>query len=376
MSNKTSIGGNTLTRRREPLTDTNLLSTITICIFFAMYLTAMLIWGRGFLNPQRFINLFEAANATLIIISCGLTIVMISGGIDISVGGVVALVTMSGAVYLNGEGATVFGLVCLALGIGAAFGLVQGFLIAYLKIQPFIVTLAGMFFARGMVTIVSPLQVKVTEEVHPAFFRLHELRFDLPEFLGTVGRTGNFIPARIRIGAIAAIAVVIIIFAVLKWSRPGRNFYAVGGNSQSALLLGINVDRTKFFAHLICSLLAGIGGLVFLLSAAGATAADARFFEMRAIASSIIGGTLLTGGVGNVIGTLFGSLTLLTIDQIVLTSGLREPWWQQITTGALLTFFILLQSIVLSVRGKGGIKSMIPEWMKIKIKITQQDGPR
>jgi len=115
--------------RREPLTDANLLLTITVCIFFGMYAMAMAIWGGGFLNPQQFFDLFNN-NAALIIVSCGLTVVMIAGGIDISVGGITCLVTMSCVVYLNGDGGSVLGSLAIALCIGLAFGLLQGFLIS------------------------------------------------------------------------------------------------------------------------------------------------------------------------------------------------------------------------------------------------------
>ena len=108
---------------------------------------------------------------------------------------------------------------------------------------------------------------------------------------------------------------------------------------------------------------------VFMMHTGAGNATNAAGAEMNAIASAIIGGTLLSGGVGNVIGTLFGTLTLTTIKAIVTTSGLRDPWWQSITTGAMLCFFILLQSVVLSNRGKGGLKKMVPQWMKI----TQKD---
>jgi len=339
--------------RREPITDTNLLMTITICLFFVMYVTAMIIWGSGFLNPQQIANMFNN-NAWLIIIACGLTMVMITGSIDISVGGIVALVTMACALELQ-PGGSILVSIGLALGIGLAFGIVQGYLIAYLEIQPFIVTMAGMFFARGTLTILSINPVKASLE---SFLALHELRFDLP-LLGTYGRAGNFIPTRLDPSALVAIAVVIIIFVVLRWTRLGRNLYAVGGNRQSALMLGINVKRTRFYAHVISGLLAGIAGYVFLMDTGAGSFANATFGEMKAIAASIIGGTLLTGGVGNVIGTLFGVLTLLTIDNVVrVVPQLREPWWQEITTGAMLTFFLLMQSIVLWRRGKGDLHKL------------------
>jgi len=351
---KSTQTGETPKIRREPLTDTNLLMTITICLFVIMYVAAMRIWGAGFLNPQQVANMFNN-NAWLIIIACGLTMVMISGSIDISVGGIVALVTMACALELQ-PGGSIAVSIALAIGIGLAFGIIQGYLIAYLEIQPFIVTMAGMFFARGYLTILSINPVKAGLD---SFMALHELRFDLP-FIGTYGKAGNFIPTRLDPSALVAIAIVLIVFVILRWTRLGRDLYAIGGNKQSALMLGINVKRTKFYAHVLSGLLAGIAGYVFLMDTAAGSFANAMFGEMKAIAASIIGGTLLTGGVGNVIGTLFGVLTLLTIDNVVrVVPQLREPWWQEITTGAMLTFFLLMQSIVLWRRGKGDLGKFI-----------------
>ena len=343
-------------RRREPLTDTQLLLTITICIFFVMYALAMLIWGGGFLRPQKVFDLLND-NAALLIVACGLTIVMISGGIDISVGGVIALVVMSCVVHLNAGGSIVTA-VLIALGIGLAFGLVQGYLVAYLEIQPFIVSLAGMFFARGMTTIVSVEPQKVA---HAGFKQLMSTKVEIP-WLGYTAKNGNLIPARMEIGVVVALVIVAVIFVVLRKTRLGRSFYALGGNRQSALMLGVNVRRTRFCAHVISGLLAGIAGFVFMMHTGAGNATNAAGAEMNAIASSIIGGTLLTGGVGNVLGTFFGVMTLSTIKSIVVTSGLRDPWWQSITTGAMLCFFILLQSVVLSSRGKG--KAHMPSWLK------------
>ena len=219
---------------------------------------------------------------------------------------------------------------------------------ARLGIQPFIVTLAGMFFARGMTTIVSVNPQKVTNE---AFLSLMNVRIEIP-WLGYVARNGNLIPARMELGVVAALVIVALVFVMLRKSQLGRNFYAIGGNSQSALMLGINVRRTQFIAHLLSGLLAGIAGIVYMMHTGAGNATNAQAAEMDAIAASIIGGTLLTGGVGNVVGTLFGVLTLATIDAIVTAAGLRDPWWQSITTGAMLCLFILLQSVVLSIRGK------------------------
>ena len=335
---------------REPISNTSLLLIITVCTFVGMYAMAMSVWGGGFLNPQQFLDLFNN-NSFLIVVSCGLTIVMIAGGIDISVGGITALVTMVCVVYLDDKGGSVAGSMAISLGIGTAFGLVQGLLVSYLEIQPFIVSLAGMFFARGMTTIVSVAPRTAENEL---FLALKEFRIVIPG-IGSYGKTGNFIPARVELGVVIAIAVVILVFVMLKWTRFGRNLYAIGGNSQSARMLGINVKRTRFFSYLLCGVLSGIGGYVYLLHTGAGNASNASAAEMQAIASAIIGGTLLTGGVGNVIGTLFGVLSLKTINNIVIASGLREPYWQSITTGLMLCFFILLQSVILRIR-EGGIK--------------------
>ena len=332
---------------RQPLSNTTLLLTITIITFFAMYIFAMTVWGEGFLNPQQFIDLFNN-NAYLIVISCGLTIVMITGGIDISVGGSVALITMTCVVFMENHGNGILSSVLISLGIGLAMGIVQGFFISYLKIQPFIVTLAGMFFTRGMTTIVSKVPRTATQK---AFIALKEHWIDLP-LIGRYAKNGNWIPCYIGVGVIIAVIVVILLWATLKWTRFGRNLYAVGGNSESALMLGINVQRTQFFAYILCGLLAGIAGFCYLLHTGAGNASNASGAEMQAIASSIIGGTLLSGGVGSVIGTLFGVMSLKTINNIVVASGLREPYWQSITTGLMLCFFILLQSVILSIRKK------------------------
>jgi len=335
----------------EPISNTNLLLIITVLTFVGMYGMAMGVWGGGFLNPQQFLDLFNN-NSFLIVVACGLTVVMIAGGIDISVGGITALVTMACVVYLDDKGGSVVGSLALALGIGTAFGLVQGFLVSYLEIQPFIISLAGMFFARGMTTIVS---VAPRTAKHELFLALKEFRLVIPG-IGSYGKTGNFIPARVELGVVIALAVVLLVFVMLKWTRFGRNLYAVGGNNQSALMLGINVKRTRFFSYLLCGILSGVGGYVYLLHTGAGNASNASAAEMQAIASALIGGTLLTGGVGNVIGTLFGVLSLKTISNIVIASGLREPYWQSITVGLMLCFFILLQSVILAIREKGGMQ--------------------
>ncbi|MCR5650020.1 MAG: sugar ABC transporter permease YjfF [Lachnospiraceae bacterium] len=339
-----------LTKKFKDMTDTQLLLTITIVVFFLMYIGAIIFQGKGFLKPQTFFNILNA-NAALIILSCGMSIVMITGGIDISVGGVTALVSMCAAVYLDFKGGNVAVSMLIAIGIGLAYGLVQGFLVAYLDIQPFIVSLAGMFFARGMTTIVNTNPFNVQNE---KFQALKNARIIVPG-MGSVNKKGIYVNAYVEIGVIIAIIIVILMFCILKWTKLGRSFYAVGGNKQSALMLGINVKRTKFMSHMICSLLAGIGGYVYFLHVGSGAATHAQGAEMNAIASSIIGGTMLTGGVGNIIGTFFGVLSLSTIQNIVSSAGLDQAWWTGITIAAMLCIFLVIQSVVMA-RKKRSVK--------------------
>lgn len=329
-------------KERTAISDTNLLLTITVVVFFVLYLSAVLFLGGGFTKPQNFLNILNN-NASLIVLACGMSLVMITGGIDISVGAVTGLVCMAGAVNLEQQGGSMTTIILLSLGIGLAFGLVQGFLVAYLEIQPFIVSLAGMFFAKGMTTIVSKEPVRVT---HEGFLAVKETRITVPG-LGANNKLGEYIPAYVEVGVVVALLVVVVLFCVLRWTKLGRNFYAVGGNNQSANMLGINVRRTKFLAHILCSLLAGLGGLLYFLHVGSGDVANGVGDEMNAIASSIIGGTLLTGGVGNVIGTLFGVLSLNTIKRIVSSLGFDEAWWSNITVAAMLCLFLVIQSIVL-----------------------------
>ncbi len=344
------------------MTDTQMLMLISIGIFVAMYIGAMLTLGGGFLKPQQFFDLLND-NAALIIIACALTIVMIGGGINISVGGVIGLTVMSCALFLNSNGIessflSILLTLLLALGIGLAFGLLQGFLVSRLEIQPFIVTLAGMFLARGLTTILSVNPVKVA---HEGFLNLVKTKLKI-SWLGYVAQNGNLIPAKIEIGAVVAVAVVLLMFLLLRYTKLGRSIYAVGGNRQSALMLGINVKNTIFWSYVISGLLSGLAGFVFLMHKPAGNASVAMRSEMDAIASSIIGGTLLTGGVGGVIGTFFGTMILATIQKIIALSPLNASWWQEMANGAMLSFFILLQSVVLMRKNRaGGRKRKGPE---------------
>ncbi len=344
---KTSNEKKSLLSKIAGMTDSNLLLTITVVVFVLMYLGAIIFQGKGFLKPQTFFNILNT-NAYLIILSCGLSLVMITGGIDISVGGVTALVSMCCAVNLDYKNGNIFTALLIALLIGVAFGAVQGFLVAYLDIQPFIVTLAGMFFARGMTTIVNSSPFNVANE---QFVKLKDTRIIVP-FMGSVNKKGVYVDSYVEVGVIVALAIVILMFVMLKWTKLGRQFYAVGGNPQSALMLGINVKFTRFMSQFICGILGGIGGFVYFLHVGSGSPSHAAGAEMNAIASSIIGGTMLTGGVGNIIGTLFGVLSLSTIQNIVSSAGLDQAWWTGITIAAMLCLFLVIQSVVVAGKKK------------------------
>ena len=341
---------------------------IASVIFVAMYGFAMWNYPGSFMQFQTFFDLFSL-NAPLIIITLGMSIVMIGGGIDISVGAVTGLVTMCCAVFLESQMGSVWGSVLLALCIGIAFGLLQGYLIAYLEIQPFIITLAGMFLANGLLTTIhkDPLNVSL-----PDFLALRDFLLVIP-WLGNTNRLGNFIPLEIKTGAVVAVVLIFALTILMKWSRFGRNLYAIGGNSQSALMLGINVRRTKFYSYLLCGLLSGIAGFVYIMTTGAGNVGNASGFEMKAIAAAIIGGTMLTGGVGNLFGSPIGALTLLTINELIRAEGVNSNF-QAIVSGALLCIFIVLQSVVVSLRGRKKFKLAVPNWLQSGKKVNQTTG--
>jgi ribose/xylose/arabinose/galactoside ABC-type transport system permease subunit len=353
---------------KRTLSNSNLLFLIAAVIFVLMYGLAILSYPESFLQFQTFFDLFSL-NAPLIIMTLGLSIVMIGGGIDISVGAVCGLVTMACAVLLESGMGSVGGAILLALGIGIAFGLLQGYLIAYLEIQPFIITLAGLFLANGLLTTIHKDPINVTM---PDFVSLRDSRIVIP-WLGTENRLGNFIPCEIKPGAVVVVVLVVLLAALMKWSRFGRNVYAVGGNSQSALMLGINVKRTKFYSYLLCGLLSGIAGFVFIMTTGAGNVGNAAGFEMKAIAASIIGGTLLNGGVGNLLGSPIGALTLLIINELIRAAGVQSNF-QAIVSGLLLYLFIVLQSVVMSLRGRRKFRIALPPWLLPGTKEVENQG--
>ena len=346
-----------LLKKPKSLSNTGILLIITVTLFLVLYIASVILFkNNNFGKFVIFFNTFFNEKPYLLAISLGLTVVMIAGSIDISVGGVIGLVAMVIAVMLTEHGIGAVWTIPAALGIGLAFGVVQGFLVAYMNIQPFIVTLAGMFFARGMISVIRPVSVPIT---NATFLSWSDAKLYIP-FLYNMRRNGTRDVAYLVPAGIVVIVVLIVIIILLKYTRFGRSLYAVGGNSQSALLMGIDPQRTKLLAHVLCGLLSGIGGLVFTLGMPSGSPDYGRGYEIHAISSSIIGGTMLSGGVGLPIGTFFGVLINLLVQRVVPMLGLLEASWPTIITSAFLFAFIVLQS-VLSIVSKtdGGVKQLL-----------------
>lgn len=332
---------------RKKINGNSFLILITVLLFIVMYAAGMIIFAdKGFAKPQMFLNLF-ISNAGLLVIAMGQTIVMITAGIDISVGSVTALVCMVAANQMENHGSSAYMAVVLALVIGLAFGVVQGFLVSYLDIQPFIVTLAGMFFGRGLTSMISTEMISIKNET---FLAWANYKIYLP--IGSFSKKGKFLPAYIYPTVIIALLVLVIIILVMKYTKFGRSVYAIGGNAQSALMMGLNVRKTKMKAYILDGFLAGLGGFLFCLNSCSGFVEQAKGLEMDAISSAVIGGTLLSGGVGTPFGTLFGVLIKGSISSLITTQGTLSSWWVRIVLSALLCFFIVLQAILGNIKKK------------------------
>lgn len=335
-------------KKMKKLEGSQFLLLITVLLFVVMYVIGLIVFkDKNFGRLQVFLNLF-ISNAGLIVIAVSMTMVLLTGGIDISVGSVVAMTCMLLAWMMEVKGIGAVPALLIVLFIGIVFGLAQGFLVSYLKIQPFIVTLAGMFFARGMTSVISTEMISIKNET---FLAWAQAKIYFP-FGGYVNKKGVTVYPYIYPSVVLALIVLAVVFIMLRYTKFGRSVYAVGGNEQSALLMGLNVKRTKLKVYVIDGFLSAFGGFLFCLNTCSGFVEQAKGFEMEAIAGAVIGGTLLTGGVGNVIGSLFGVLIKGTIETFINFQGTLSSWWTKITIAALLAFFIILQSILASVKEK------------------------
>lgn len=334
---------------KKKLNGNSILLLITVILFVVMYAAGCVVYAnKGFTHLQTFLNIL-INNAGLICITAGMTCVMLTGGIDISVGSVVAMDCMFLAVGMEHWGMKSPVLMLLVLLIGVVFGIVQGFCIAYLDIQPFIVTMAGMFFARGMTAVICTDQVSIVSD--ELFVKLSNMKLNIPFNIGAYeNKKGILQIPYVRITVVIALLVVLLIFLMLKYTKFGRSIYAVGGNSQSATLMGLDVRKTKMKTYVLASFLASIGGICYCLNTMCGTTTQASGLEMDAISSAVIGGTLLTGGVGNVGGSLVGVLINGTISTLVKSHGKLVSSWANIVTAILLCFFIVLQAILAKIK--------------------------
>ena len=334
---------------KKKLNGNSILLLITVILFIVMYAAGCIVYSdKGFTHLQTFLNIL-INNAGLICITAGMTCVMLTGGIDISVGSVVAMDCMFLAVGMEHWGLKSPVLMLLVLLIGVVFGIVQGYCIAYLEIQPFIVTMAGMFFARGMTAVICTDQVSIVSDA--LFVKLSILKLSIPFIIGAYeNKKGILQVPYVRITVVIALLVVLLIFLMLKYTKFGRSIYAVGGNSQSATLMGLDVRKTKMKTYILASFLASIGGICYCLNTMCGTTTQASGLEMDAISSAVIGGTLLTGGVGNVGGSLVGVMINGTISTLVKSHGKLVSSWANIVTAILLCFFIVLQAILAKIK--------------------------
>ncbi len=313
----------------------------TVLLAFVVFALLYFIGGRlypAMQKPQVFFNLF-INDGSLLLVSIGMTVVILTGGggIDLSVGGVIALVSTASAALLRG-GANPYLVIPLMIVIGVALGTLMGWIIQYLKVQPFIVTLMGLYLARGLAYIISLSSVGITDPVYKK-----------------IALTPIYIPfmERVYIYPTTLVGPIMLLVAIylLFFTRFGRTIYAMGNNEQSALLMGLPVARTKILAYAFSGFCSALGGIVFSMSLLAGYGQFATGMELDSIAAVVIGGTSLFGGIGNVIGTLFGVMIHGTIVSVLQFNGTLSSWWTRIGVGVLTLIAIGMQSIF-SIRQK------------------------
>jgi galactofuranose transport system permease protein len=284
----------------------------------------------GFFSVGVLINFFTD-NSFLGVAAIGLTFVILSGGIDLSVGAVIGCVSILAATLIERAHVPPALAMPVVLALGTLFGVGMGCLICIFELPPFLVTLAGLFFCRGLGLLVSSESVAIT---HPVFISLSG--WSLPIGPG----------ATIPLPGLIFLAVLLAAVFVSLSTRFGRNVYAVGGNEQSAMLMGLPVSRTKIGVYALSGFCSALAGVVYTLYTSSGNAVAGTGLELDAIAAVVVGGTLLSGGVGYVAGTLVGVLIFGIIQTSITFQGTLSSWWTKIAIGALLLCFIILQKII------------------------------
>ncbi len=302
----------------------------TTAVFLLGYLVCTLTFPN-FASLRVAMNLLTD-NAFLGIVAVGMTFVIISGGIDLSVGSVIGFTTVFLALVIERAGMPLLAAFVLILLICAAFGAAMGAVIQYFDLPPFIVTLAGMFLARGLSFLMSTESIPINA---PLYSHLADYALRLP---------GG---ARLTVPAMIMLATVVVGAGLLHGTRFGANVYALGGARGSAALMGINVGRSTVLIYMLSSVLAGLSGIVFSLYTSSGYSLSAVGVELDAIAAAVIGGTLLSGGYGFVFGTFVGVLIQGLIQTYISFDGSLSSWWAKIATGLLLFAFIGFQQATL-----------------------------
>lgn len=302
---------------------------ITASLLLVMFLIGSMQFD-GFASVRVVTNLFRD-NAFLLITALGMTLVIISGGIDLSVGSVIALSGVLTSVLITEYHWHPLLAFALVLPLGTLFGALMGSIIHVYKRQPFIVTLAGMFLARGMATTISEESIAID---HPFYDAIADLSIALP---------GH---GSLDISSLIFIIFFIVVAVMMHYSRFGTNVYALGGNAQSAELMGVSIAKTTISIYALSSFLATLAGIVFTFYTFSGYALGAVGVELDAIAAVVIGGTLLTGGSGFVLGTVLGVFLMGVIQTYITFDGTLSSWWTKIVIGLLLFFFIVLQKLL------------------------------
>ena len=304
-----------------------------LLITFAVFLLVYFVGSRLYptmQKPQVFFNLF-INDGSLLLVSIGMTLVILTGGIDLSVGGMIALISTASAALLRG-GMSPYLVIPLMIVIGIAFGSLMGWIIQTLKVQPFIATLMGLFFARGLAYIISLTSVSIKD---PVYMKLALTPIYIP-----------FIPnAYIYPATLLGPIVLLVAIYLSFFTRFGRTIYAMGNNEQSATLMGLSVPRTKIMVYAFSGFCSALAGIAFSMSLLAGYGQFATGMELDSIAAVVIGGTALSGGVGNVIGTLFGVMIHGTIVSVLQFNGSLSSWWTRIGVGILTLIAIGIQSL-------------------------------
>ncbi|MEO6917752.1 MAG: galactofuranose ABC transporter, permease protein YjfF [Collimonas sp.] len=303
-------------------------SLVTVALLVIMFGLGSIAY-TGFFSLQVVLNLL-IDNAFLLVIAIGMTFVILSGGIDLSVGSVLALTTMVSAYLLQSWHWPPLLVIACVLLIGSGFGAAMGALIHFFKLQAFIVTLAGMFLARGLCYLISINSITIDQ---PLYVTLSQAR---------IGIFGAFVSPSVVI----AVMMLALAIYLAHYTRFGRAVYAVGGNEQSALLMGLPVGRTKVMVYAFSGFCAALAGVLFSFYMLSGYGLHAQGTELDAIAAVVIGGTLLTGGYGYVAGTLTGVLILGLIQTLIAFDGTLSSWWTKIVIGVLLFIFCMAQRLL------------------------------